>query len=190
MMQSDASWSVTTAIRSVFKSAHISADSNSQQALADARACWDNAPICTSLVVTFWQRYLCYWSDKTNLEPLQRSDPADLILKWMPLKADRTLPGDLLDALMHVGWVRISHFSLISQASQPSQVELAGSLRDVPCEDKDPFHVMEMDMADHVEGMSFLRLGHNRQHPAHKHLPNLLQARSQERRAWQIGTGS
>merc|ERR1711953_1473143 len=87
-----------TAIRALFRSAYINKDS--QEAIAETRACWANAPICTSVVVTFWQRYLCHWSDKLKLENEINVDAMKLIRRWMPLKADRTLPGDLLAALL------------------------------------------------------------------------------------------
>ena len=32
----------------------------------------------------------------------------DFILKWMPLKADRGLPGDLVTAMQSAGWVRVA----------------------------------------------------------------------------------
>merc|ERR1712146_658240 len=64
---------------------------------------WESAPICTSIVTAFWQRYLCKFAHATG------QCEANLILKWMPLKADRVLPGELVDTMQKCGWMLVTH---------------------------------------------------------------------------------
>jgi len=98
MVSCEASWSLTTAARAVFKSAKLS---RRKDLLGKVQGYWDSAPICTSVVIAFWQRYLCSFARATG----QRE--TDLIMKWMPLKADRVLPGELLSTMRKCGWVNI-----------------------------------------------------------------------------------
>ena len=46
-------------------------------------ACWNSNPICTSVIIVFWQRYIC----KLVKCGLMSADVVDLIMKFMPLKA-------------------------------------------------------------------------------------------------------
>jgi hypothetical protein len=98
MVSCEASWSLTTAARAVFKSAKLS---RRRDLLGKVQGYWDSAPICTSVVISFWQRYLCAFARATG----QRE--TDLILKWMPLKADRVLPGELIDTMRRCGWCNV-----------------------------------------------------------------------------------
>jgi len=53
------------------------------------------------VVIIFWQRYLCKLvNDERNGSVIE----SDLILKWMPLMADRVLPGEMLSKFREVGW--------------------------------------------------------------------------------------
>jgi len=90
-------WSAATAARAVLTSASIVADTLE----AEVAACWEREPICTSVVISFWQRYLCKFAEVINVQPIA------LIRQWMPLKADRGLPGELLAAMRDAGWVRV-----------------------------------------------------------------------------------
>lgn len=98
MVSCEASWSLTTAARAVFKSAKLS---SRRDLLGKVQGYWDSAPICTSVVIAFWQRYLCRFAQATG----QRE--TDLIMKWMPLKADRVLPGELINTMRKCGWVNV-----------------------------------------------------------------------------------
>lgn len=98
MVSCEASWSLTTAFRAVTRSAKLS---RRRDLLGKVQGYWDSAPICTSVVISFWQRYLCAVAHATG----QRE--TDLIMKWMPLKADRVLPGELLDTMRSCGWRNI-----------------------------------------------------------------------------------
>lgn len=100
MKANEASWSSVTAMRAAISSARLTAGSS--ETMETVRACWAREPICTSVVIVFWQRYLCEVCTEGS------GDPLDLILKWMPLKADRGLPGDLLGAMRSVGWVTVA----------------------------------------------------------------------------------
>jgi len=103
------SWSFGTATRAVLKSARIIPE---KAAMEKIQACWLREPICTSVAIIFWQRYLA------KLAPVFSADgrtveAVDLILKYMPLKADRVLPGDLLTCMKECGWVCMSQMPRI-----------------------------------------------------------------------------
>jgi len=104
MKQDEKSWSYATAARAVLKSAGVrSKGCDTDVLMRELRSCWEEAPICTSVVVIFWQRYLCARAEATGQQEL------DLILRWMPLKADRGLPGDLIDCMRRCGWTLLDH---------------------------------------------------------------------------------
>lgn len=71
--------------------------------LERAKAGWHTAPICTSVPIAFWQRYLCQLSQNFGLSK------SEAILRWMPLAADRALPGDLVEGLRRCGWSKLHH---------------------------------------------------------------------------------
>lgn len=116
MKNAEASWCLGTAVRAVFLSAAMTGSGDKSQIMADVRSSWAVEPICTSVVIIFWQRYLSQLARSNGVVSL--GSPAssvatkaqadakavDLILKFMPLKADRGLPGDLQSAMMSCGW--------------------------------------------------------------------------------------
>lgn len=95
---SSSNWSMTTAARAAFLSAKVTRLSDSASTLKEIQACWNEDPICTSVAIIFWQRYLC------KLVENSEGRAVDLILRWMPLKADRGLPGELTSILDSAGW--------------------------------------------------------------------------------------
>lgn len=103
----EASWSHVTAARAMLSSARLAPEPgvHPEQIMETVRESWKREPICTSVVIIFWQRYLCELSCTAEG---QHQQPLDLILRWMPLKADRGLPGDLLGAMRSVGWVTVA----------------------------------------------------------------------------------
>jgi len=109
MKEYEANWSHVTAVRAVFASSRLTnLNQDPVQAMESLKACWRREPICTSVVIIFWQRYLCELAaESTSSGPLQAAS-LDFILKWMPLKADRGLPGDLVTAMQSAGWVRVA----------------------------------------------------------------------------------
>mmetsp|Transcript_78595 Transcript_78595/g.163316 ORF Transcript_78595/g.163316 Transcript_78595/m.163316 type:complete len:586 (-) Transcript_78595:27-1784(-) len=133
MQDSQADWSGSTAIRAVFTSATLTTPPSGREAqmLAEIRSSWLEAPICTSIVVTFWQRYLIMTSSSLIEQGLP--DTAlprvltDLILRYMPVKAHASLPADLVAALENSGWVRIGQVphlyrgAILASAPFPSQ---------------------------------------------------------------------
>jgi hypothetical protein len=98
MKAAEQNWSYATAARAVLKSAALRGSKNRATLLRDMQECWNEAPICTSIVVIFWQRYLCHFAQAVGQREL------DLVLKWMPLFADRGLPGDLTSSMKKCGW--------------------------------------------------------------------------------------
>jgi hypothetical protein len=112
-------WSWTTAARSVLKcESHCLLDPTMQaeSLLHHLKEAWDADPICTSVVVAFWQRYLVKFA-KVNYPPeLNDVKAAELILQCMPLKADRCLPSDVMRAMDRCGWsLRVAHRHSVSQ---------------------------------------------------------------------------
>merc|ERR1719162_2204282 len=77
---------------------------------------WKKEPICTSVVIIFWQRYLHKLAGVVvSKVDSGKVEPAELIMRWMPLKADRVLPGDLLGTLTETGWVAMVQIPRIFQ---------------------------------------------------------------------------
>lgn len=117
MVDCQADWSYTTAARAVFNSADIAHRARTDELRDEVELSWEAAPICTSIVISFWQRYLQGLAFATGASDL------DLILRWMPLKADRGLPGELLEVLQQSGWQRYGQVGdvarLPSRSSEP-----------------------------------------------------------------------
>lgn len=105
MKAAEKSWSLATAARALLKSAPLIAGGNRTQALQEIKECWHEAPICTSVVVVFWQRCLC------RLARGSAHSELDYILKYMPLKSDRGLPGELISTMRRCGWTQVHRLS-------------------------------------------------------------------------------
>jgi hypothetical protein len=102
-------WSYSTCVRAVFRSARIYDDGDRTSLFRDTCACWISDPICTSVVIIFWQRCFCKLRPvpaEDNIVVDIDGDAMDLILRWMPLKADRGLPDELLQTMQQCGWIR------------------------------------------------------------------------------------
>mmetsp|Transcript_3715 Transcript_3715/g.9688 ORF Transcript_3715/g.9688 Transcript_3715/m.9688 type:complete len:517 (+) Transcript_3715:37-1587(+) len=140
MRASQSNWSVATGFKAVFKSASARVSEGNAQTLQELQTCWDKPPICTSIVIAFWQRYLVKLAEvmAPAREPCEQvgsdtpsrlDQPAlravELILQCMPLKADRALPGDLMKCLKDCGWVcllqvpRVFRPALIQPTTMP-----------------------------------------------------------------------
>lgn len=118
MKENQANWSWYTAVRALLLPAAMESqpsalasqvESNREELLREFQDCWKSAPICSSLPVIFWQRYFCKLSQRGHALQLfeDTTSPIHLIMKYMPLKADRVLPGDLLSFLRSSGWANI-----------------------------------------------------------------------------------
>jgi hypothetical protein len=110
-------WSALAVARAVMKSARHVAKPTHEETMEKVQESWKKAPICTSVVIIFWQRYLVKLAavvlPKKGHD--QQPEPAELVMRWMPLKADRVLPGDLLNTLKSVGWVCLTQIPRIFQ---------------------------------------------------------------------------
>lgn len=176
MRQTQANWSARTAARAVLRSAEWTSDKRRDAAktMSEIKASWESAPICTSVVISFWQRYLhriatspsvggathfsagervAYFSQsmqewidavvvtayrdahgavlfydldiKVGAMPghIRREEflgrkagdahAVELIMKYMPIKADRGLPGDLTKAMGDSGWISVMQVPLL-----------------------------------------------------------------------------
>mmetsp|Transcript_111263 Transcript_111263/g.359176 ORF Transcript_111263/g.359176 Transcript_111263/m.359176 type:complete len:230 (+) Transcript_111263:532-1221(+) len=103
-----ASWSWATAARALFFSAGtFREEEDSGRLMEEISECWASDPICTSVVITFWQRSLYKLAEEANRKAGRTVlEPAKLIMQWMPLKADRSLPGRLLKTMRRCRWKR------------------------------------------------------------------------------------
>jgi len=110
MKNQEADWSFRTAARALLTRPSDLRRSKRGRSLREIQDCWDIDPICTSVVVVFWQRYLLRFAQEAACQhfPAQPQDPAKLILKWMPLKSDGVLPGALTQVMHECGWVHKS----------------------------------------------------------------------------------
>lgn len=131
MHDHEADWSEMTAMRAVFKSARISKNEG-PESLPKIQKYWTAKPICTSVAIVFWQRYFCKLVERrpesrpvVTWNGVPDSSPAEqqwnLILTWMPLKADRVLPGDLTSLLREVGWGCLTTVPRIFRPMQMAQ---------------------------------------------------------------------
>lgn len=98
MSAAEADWSYATAVRALLRPAALSLDSDDTDLVAQAQASWTAAPICTSVPIVFWQRYLCQIAKSSG------SSEAAFIRRWMPVSADRTLPTELSVMMKRCGW--------------------------------------------------------------------------------------
>jgi hypothetical protein len=107
-----ASWSWATAVRAFMLKGEITSRAQKESTIEDFQQCWTAEPICTTVVIAFWQRYLCHLA-----EHKARHGAADgalaMILRYMPLKADRALPSELLRALRSHQWEQIVQAPLV-----------------------------------------------------------------------------
>lgn len=105
MRATEQNWSFTTGVRALLNAAQVHSGRDNLDLFEELQDCWDVAPICTSTVITFWQRYLCQLATATDQSQI------DLMLRYMPIKADRALPGELAFAMRSCGWVLVEHWS-------------------------------------------------------------------------------
>jgi len=108
MKDKQVDWSFVTAawaLLSVFHSPEKSSNGKSLQEIQDS---WDLSPICTTVVIVFWQRYLLGLANESNFlrGHENQEDSVKMILQWMPLNAYGVLPGTLTKVLCDSGWVR------------------------------------------------------------------------------------
>jgi hypothetical protein len=103
-------WSAATAARAIVRQGSQVLSGGNRKVLRDMSSCWSKEPICTSVVIIFWQMYLCRFAAAINATrpEAHRIDPADMIRRFMPLKADRVLPGSLLKSMRENGFVVVA----------------------------------------------------------------------------------
>jgi len=108
-------------------SAEVSEHTDPQITMEQIQDAWRAEPICTSVVLSCWQRYLCKiatscassaasFPSMGDMEP--PADALGLILMWMPMRADRTLPGELLRLLQSKGWTSLKQATKQNPAAE------------------------------------------------------------------------
>lgn len=122
-------WSMRTALRALIRSPLLEeyASEDSSDLLEDLKSYWEADPICTSVVISFWQQYI--WRASTEevlqgaehgrgsgsyfvktpqqLESESSNLAAERIMRFIPLKADRALPREMISALERCGWQEV-----------------------------------------------------------------------------------
>jgi hypothetical protein len=111
-IEQQADWSWDTAVRAALRRAKLGKNSDEEDALQKVQNSWRRKPICTSVAVTFWQRYLCKLAQHYTQHGKPTSEMS-LIRRWMPVQADRTLPKDLLTVLQKVGWTTVKRIPML-----------------------------------------------------------------------------
>lgn len=92
-------WSKLTAARAVLRPAVVV--EMDEDVLADLVGCWSAAPICTTVIIQCWQRYLLAYAKASGQSAVR------LIGACMPLKSDRALPGELESVMKSCGWTQL-----------------------------------------------------------------------------------
>lgn len=87
-------WSLRTAARAVMQGSHIDKDKYTgavgrTRLAAELRDIWERDPICTTVPIRVWQRYIFSIWDNDDVSA------AEEVLRVMPCRGDRTLPSEL-----------------------------------------------------------------------------------------------
>jgi hypothetical protein len=98
MRTNQKNWSWSTAVRAFLRAGGLSQQEEHPITMKEVQEAWHVEPICTSIVIRFWQQYL----EKLALQA--SADPLNLILRIMPLRADRVLPNELFIAMLACNW--------------------------------------------------------------------------------------
>jgi len=109
MKDREGDWSLVTAARALLNQGSDLRRERSRRSLQQIKDCWNMDPICTSVVVVFWQRYLFRLSHQASTQGGTghlKENATKLIMKWMPLKSDGVLPGALTKVMRDCGWAR------------------------------------------------------------------------------------
>jgi len=146
MMARNASWSLTTAARAVLTSAKVTIDKTPAEVMEEIFQSWEAEPICTSIVISFWQRYLCKLAGVARGKGNPQT-AVSLIIKWMPLKADRGLPGELLRTMQSVGWVLMTQ---VPRIFHPAPAPISKAFAPKPQTARDVmFSMLDADIVQH-----------------------------------------
>lgn len=100
-------WSKATAVRALAaKRERIDPDDyegseGRKQLMSELGSSWSSRPICSSVAISIWQRYFLFLCCN---RPDGLDITAQLILRWMPVRCDRTTPSALLKVLSTCGW--------------------------------------------------------------------------------------
>lgn len=115
-----ASWSLATALRALMTAnAFQNTVANRSKLLREIQDCWQSDPICTSVVIIFWQKYLCRLAEIDSLHA------TDYVMCWMPTKADRALPGELLGNMRETGWTIMHEMPPMEKSARPTRIAAA-----------------------------------------------------------------
>jgi hypothetical protein len=105
-------WSWTTAARCLLRPTRsLGMEEDTDQVVEEVRAGWAAEPICTSVVISFWQRYLFKLAESYGPSEISSERAAELVMQWMPLRADTCLPGDVMRVMQKCGWKARMRFS-------------------------------------------------------------------------------
>lgn len=199
MKAGEADWSPSSAACAIIESSEI-AVFDDHHTLDDVQACWKQDPICTGAVIGFWQRYLCKLAEACS--PRGSAECAEramaLILRWMPIRCDRALPGDLAGSMQSADWIFVPQIPRIfwpvllpgqhrlpisvAAASAPSRivqaVKRAGVQPEVPRESLDNLELLRVaddDLPESVASERSHASERSREGPLEQFLPHTNQ---------------
>jgi len=105
-------WSWTTAARCMLRPTQsLGMEDDTDLVVQEIRAGWAAEPICTSVVISFWQRYLFKLAESHGPSEISSAKKAELVMQFLPLRADSCLPGDVMRVMQKCGWTARMRFS-------------------------------------------------------------------------------
>jgi len=105
-------WSWTTAARCLLRPTRsLGMEEDTDLVVREVMAGWAAEPICTSVVISLWQRYLFKVAESYGPAEISSAKAAELVTQWMPLRADSCLPGDVMRVMQKCGWTARMRFS-------------------------------------------------------------------------------
>jgi len=138
-------WSWNTAVRAVLSRTRTNTftahEDDAESFMDEVQRDWNEDPICTSVIIIYWQRCLTLIAERhaqtvldthKGVKEFATFDSADtgeiahrLIMRYMPLKATSTLPGTLLAALKKQGWSHLEKQPLtpLNAHGQPKELD-------------------------------------------------------------------
>jgi hypothetical protein len=104
-------WSLRTALNAITSSrtaldpADYPTPNDREQLMDELEQSWESRPICSAAAVCIWQRYFQLFSEQTGPPSTAKDRAAQLILQWIPMIPDQTMPSLLVKVLTRCRWI-------------------------------------------------------------------------------------